>query len=83
MTTFDTSDGLVAPNRKPGVLISLYEGMQRSFRRRARRRALLSLSGYDAHLLRDMGIDPGDVTDALNRRSMSLLFYPIRPNDGR
>jgi hypothetical protein len=34
-------------------------------------------------MLRDMGIDPKDVADALSRRSMSLLFYPIRPTGSR
>lgn len=77
MTTLDVSDQLVAP-RRLGFFARLSAAMQRSFERRARYRALISLSGYDAHLLRDMGIDPGDVEDALNGRYSSLLLEPVR-----
>ena len=35
----------------------------------------------DAHLLRDLGINPMDVRDAYTGRSTSILFDPIRPCD--
>jgi hypothetical protein len=35
----------------------------------------------DAHLLRDLGINPMDVRDAYTGRSTSILFDPIRPYD--
>ncbi|MEQ1899629.1 MAG: DUF1127 domain-containing protein [Devosia sp.] len=47
-------------------------------RRRQRKRAYEELSRLDAHLLRDMGINPDDVRDAFEGRRSSLLFEPIR-----
>jgi uncharacterized protein YjiS (DUF1127 family) len=46
--------------------------------REQRRVEKLVLSRLDAHLLRDMGIDPADAQDAMNGRGPSVLFYPIR-----
>ncbi|HEY9012971.1 MAG TPA: hypothetical protein VIN06_18340, partial [Devosia sp.] len=77
MTTLDISDQLVAP-RKPGLFARLSAAMRRNFERRARYRALISLSGYDAYLLRDIGIDSRDIEDALNGRYSSPLLEPIR-----
>ena len=77
MTTLEISDPLVAP-RKPRLFARLFAAIQRDFERRARYRALIALSRYDAYLLRDIGIDPEDVEDALNGRHSSLLLEPIR-----
>ena len=45
----------------------------------------MGLSRMSAYLLRDMGIEPGDVYDALDGRRSSVLFNPIRKdrNDRR
>jgi len=44
---------------------------------------LIELSRLDAHLLRDMGINPLDVRDAYNGRATSILFDPFRSYDPR
>jgi uncharacterized protein YjiS (DUF1127 family) len=50
--------------------------------RRARRLARFELSHLDAHLLRDMGLNPDDFRDAAEARQTSLLFFPFRhPRD--
>ena len=46
--------------------------------RRARRLARFELSHLDAHLLRDMGLNPDDFRDAADGRRTSLLFQPFR-----
>jgi uncharacterized protein YjiS (DUF1127 family) len=47
-------------------------------RRRAERLALLELSRLDARLLRDIGIHPADVQDALYGRGSSVWLDPMR-----
>ena len=42
------------------------------------RRAMRELSQLDAHLLRDMGMNPDDFRDAFAGRRSSLLFEPFR-----
>ena len=42
------------------------------------RAALLELSQYDSRLLRDMGIEPVDIYDALQGRRVGVLFNPMR-----
>jgi len=47
-------------------------------RYRTQRLTLQTLSRMDEHLLRDMGISPADISDALNgRRNASALFDPV------
>jgi uncharacterized protein YjiS (DUF1127 family) len=46
--------------------------------RRARRIAEFELSHLDAHLLRDMGLNPDDFRDAFAGRGRSVLFMPFR-----
>jgi len=46
--------------------------------RRARRLALFELSHLDAHLLRDIDLNPDDFRDAADGRGKSLLFQPFR-----
>jgi uncharacterized protein YjiS (DUF1127 family) len=70
------SDLPLQPER-PGFFAALYRAMIRHRRRRAERLTLLKLSHYDAHLLRDMGIDPLDVEEALRGGTSSLLFDPV------
>ena len=67
-----------APPGKPGWFSRMLAAIAAGRQRRAYHRILIELSHHDAHLLRDIGIDPADVADALTRRSMSLLFSPIR-----
>lgn len=83
MTTLESDDLLALPSKRPGLFAGLVAVIERNRLARARKRALIHLSQYDAHMLRDIGIDPGDVADALNSHSKSVLFYPIRPSDGR
>jgi uncharacterized protein YjiS (DUF1127 family) len=55
-----------------------------SKRKRAQRIALRELSQLDARLLRDIGIEPVDVYDALTGRRRSIILNPIRRDgDGR
>jgi uncharacterized protein YjiS (DUF1127 family) len=46
--------------------------------RRARRIARFELSHLDARILRDMGLNPDDFSDAAEGRWTSLLFTPFR-----
>ena len=39
---------------------------------------LLELSQLDTRLLRDMGIEPADIYDALQGRRVGLLLNPLR-----
>ena len=83
MTTIETSDQPIALPRSTGLFARVYQRLVDYRRYHARRKVLIHLSNYDAHLLRDLGIDPRDVEDAFNNRSRSLLFNPIRPKSGR
>jgi uncharacterized protein YjiS (DUF1127 family) len=51
-----------------------------SRRSRQRRQAIRELSQLDARLLRDIGIEPMDVYDALTGRYRSVVLNPIRRN---
>jgi uncharacterized protein YjiS (DUF1127 family) len=42
------------------------------------RRARRELSQLDAHLLRDMGLNPDDFRDVFEGRRTSVLFTPFR-----
>lgn len=76
MTTIDLEN--FAPQSKPARKRLLAGWFSRWRGRRAQRLALIELNHLDAHLLRDMGIEPQDVIDALAGRNSSLLFDPIR-----
>lgn len=82
MTTID-SDALPAagPNR-PGIFAALWQAILQYRKRRALQRTLIQLSSYDARILRDMGIDPRDVAEAVHGRGHSLLFFePLQRHD--
>jgi len=51
--------------------------------RRAERATLMELSRIEPYLLRDMGIEPSDIFDALDGKRSSLLFIPMRQPDHR
>jgi uncharacterized protein YjiS (DUF1127 family) len=53
-----------------------------SKKKRAQRIALRELSQLDARLLRDIGIEPLDVYDALTGRHRSIILNPIRRSGG-
>jgi len=82
MTTIDCNEmpvELPVTRRRPlKALRAWYIGMRQ---RREERLTRIELSRLDAHLLRDLGINPMDVRDAYNGRSSSILFDPIRPYD--
>ncbi len=83
MSISETSSQPIALSRPSGLIASAFQRLVDYRRHQARRKVLIHLSNYDAHMLRDMGIDPRDVEDALNDRSRSLLLNPIRPIDRR
>ena len=74
-----TDNSLLATPRHPGIFSLIRLAVRRRHRRHVHRQALLHLSGYDAHMLRDMGIDPRDIETALNQGSFSVLLHPMRP----
>ena len=83
MSTYETSGQPAARSWLHGLLAAYFERLMNYRLHKARRRALIHLSHYDAHMLRDIGIDPRDVEDALNDRRRSLLLNPIRPTGVR
>lgn len=81
MTTSDLLfDSTTAPSDRGPRFFAVLQRLWAGFRRRrAERRAIISLSRLDERLLRDMGIEPQDVTAALNGRAApSILFHPMR-----
>lgn len=83
MTTIELNEPLleVSPtNTDAGFIRRLF---RRWRERRQERATLMELARMQAHLLRDMGIEPGDVYDALNGNRSSVLFNPIRKPDHR
>jgi uncharacterized protein YjiS (DUF1127 family) len=81
MTIIESIGLPAALPEKPGVFAALWHALLRYRGRRAREAALVNLADYDSHLLRDMGIDPRDVSDAVRGRHFSLLFEPLRRSD--
>lgn len=49
--------------------------------RRMERATLAELERMNPHLLRDIGIEPQDVVDALEGRDSSVLLNPMRRRD--
>ena len=45
---------------------------------KTRRDANLVISHYDAHVLRQLGLNPDDFRDAFEGRRTSVLFTPFR-----
>lgn len=83
MSTYETSDQPVARSWLRGLFATCIQRLVDYRLHKARRRAMIYLSHYDAHMLRDIGIDPRDVEDAINDRRRSLLLHPIRPTGVR
>ena len=78
MTTIDINDRFTATVPRPARSNIFARWFADWRRRRAQRITLGQLSHMIAHLLRDMGIEPQDVIDALEGRDSSLLFNPVR-----
>lgn len=82
MTTIDIDDTENPGFAGAAARASFLEAVARLFRRlrqrRRERETLTELGRMNAYLLRDMGIEPGDVFDALDGRRSSLLFNPLR-----
>lgn len=81
MTTIELNEPLpevARSNTDAGFIRRLF---RRWRERREERATLLELSRMQAHLLRDMGIEPGDVYDALDGNRSSVLFNPIRKRE--
>ncbi|MCR6671520.1 DUF1127 domain-containing protein [Devosia ginsengisoli] len=77
MTTFDIDERFVPTTRpaRRNILAGWFQAWRLSRRTRI---TLGELYRMDAYLLRDMGIEPQDVIDALEGRDTSLLFNPVR-----
>jgi len=80
MTTMDIGRAThVAPEQQSfGLLARVFGAVRRMERRRAERATLIGLARMDAYMLRDMGIEPRDIYDALDGKRTSILFNPIR-----
>jgi uncharacterized protein YjiS (DUF1127 family) len=82
MTTLDLypSDAEAGvPAKRPSIFAGIGRLLAELRTRRRHRETVIELSRLDAHLLRDIGIEPMDVTDVLNNRRLSLTFNPMRP----
>ncbi len=80
MTTMDIGRAAVAAPevRSLGLLAWLAGPFKRMAQRRRERATLISLSQMDIRLLRDIGIEPRDIYDAMDGRKSSVLLNPIR-----
>jgi len=81
MTTIEQE--LLPPTRRllPARLLGKLTNLARAWHERAQRPAT-RLSASDIRMLYDLGIEPQDVVDALERRRNSLLFMPMRTRPG-
>jgi uncharacterized protein YjiS (DUF1127 family) len=83
MTTLELNEPLRDASRatnRSGLVTRL---LRRWRERRAERATLMTLSRMQPHLLRDMGIEPDDIYDALDGKRSSVLFNPMRKPDHR
>lgn len=80
MTTIDIDDFIGNTTKAPRIgLLRRWVAAWRT--RRTQRLTLAELGRMEAYHLRDMGIEPQDVIDALEGRDRSLLFNPLRRGD--
>jgi len=81
MSTYDLMfERAVADDAPRGILGRLKQAWSSFQRHRREKAAVLELSRMDEHLLRDIGIEPMDVYDALEARRQPILFHPLRRN---
>lgn len=82
MTAIDIRDDLsrttAARPVRTGPIRHWFAGWRR---RHAQRVTLAELGRMNPYLLRDMGIEPLDVIDAIEGRNRSLLFNPVRKGE--
>jgi uncharacterized protein YjiS (DUF1127 family) len=79
MTTIDLYEPIPERRGRHPALIAGIKRLWTSMQKRgARRRSIIELSRMDARLLRDMGIEPLDVTDALSGKRRSVWLNPMR-----
>jgi uncharacterized protein YjiS (DUF1127 family) len=82
MTTIDLDESPLAIRHTRGA--GFIRRLLRRWAQRKRERAtLIGLSRMQPHLLRDIGIEPGDIFDALDGKRSSVLFNPMRKPDHR
>ncbi|MGV3491036.1 MAG: DUF1127 domain-containing protein [Devosia sp.] len=82
MTTIDYNDTIIGRAtvelpRTGNWLSRLYARWKRH---RIQRKTLVELSHMDAYMLRDIGIDPVDVRNAMSGLNSSALFNPVGRN---
>jgi uncharacterized protein YjiS (DUF1127 family) len=80
MTTIDSNDLPASAPSRSGPFTALWRAIVRNRLWHARRMTLIKLSHYDDRMLRDMGIDPQDVAEALaplSSRSLALFLNPL------
>jgi uncharacterized protein YjiS (DUF1127 family) len=79
MSTYDLMFERAAAGAEPRGIFGRLNQAWANFRHRRKAAAtVLELSRMDEYLLRDIGIEPQDVHDALENRRLTLLFNPIR-----
>ena len=80
MTTMEIGRATqVAPaGRSFGLLTWMARLWRRMARRRRERQTLIELARMDAYMLRDIGIEPRHISDALAGRNGAALFDPTR-----
>jgi uncharacterized protein YjiS (DUF1127 family) len=83
MTTIDFEATLAAGELRPGIFARAREALGDTIatlkKRREERIILDELLRLDERMLRDLGIEPMDVYDAVYRkRGTSVLFNPVR-----
>ncbi|MDC9822248.1 DUF1127 domain-containing protein [Devosia sp. ZB163] len=77
MSTIEINDTLIHVGR-PTRTGWFRRWLEKRRVRQLQRITLGELEQMNPHLLRDMGIEPRDVIDALEGRQSSLLFNPMR-----
>jgi uncharacterized protein YjiS (DUF1127 family) len=79
MSSYDLMfERTAAGEESRGIFRRLKQAWTNFRHRRKAAATVLELSRMDEYLLRDIGIEPQDVHDALRNRQLSLLFNPIR-----
>ncbi len=80
MTTLDFNDTTLElpARRRTGRLIEWFRHLRHW---RTRHLTVAEIGRLNPHMLRDMGIEPQDVIDAIEGRNSSALFEPMRRPD--
>ena len=82
MTTMDINETLPLAAERAGFFTRLAKAFATWRATNRAHRTIIELSRLDSRLLRDIGVEPIDVYEALNRRAgPSVLFNPMRRDD--